>query len=144
MQTQRLRRLALHVLLAWLLVLATGVVNACVVRAQLADANPAAAHGGHAIALDADHMAGHEASAVGQNEGISQPPCERCCDEPSVLPQQAAKQQSDSPNGFWLAALPAPSFASAAASSHDTRLDSSQIRWGPAIPIPIAFLRLAL
>lgn len=144
MQTQRLRRLALHVLIAWLLALATGVVNACVMRAQLADAAPAVTHGGHGIAMDANHVAAHEVDAASHESLSGKPPCDRCCDEPSVLPQQATKQQSDSPSGFWLAALPAPSFANPVVSSGDSRLDSSQIRWGPAIPIPIAFLRLAL
>jgi len=37
MQTQRLRRFALHVLLAWLFALATGFVNACVMQSQFPD-----------------------------------------------------------------------------------------------------------
>lgn len=144
MQTQRLRRFALHVLLAWLFALATGVVNACVMGVQLPDATASVVHGAHAVATDAVHAAAHEADDPAHESISGKPPCERSCDEPSVLPQQAVKQQSDSPSGFWLAALPASSPASPAVSPADTRLDSSQIRWGPAIPIPIAFLRLAL
>lgn len=140
MQTQRLRRLALHVLFAWLFVLATGIVNACVVRAELPDA----AHGGHALAMDGDQTTAHETLGHDHDDHSGKAPCERCCDEPSVLPQQPAKQQSDSPSGFWLAALPASSFTHPAASRADARLDSSEIRWGASIPIPIAFLRLTL
>jgi hypothetical protein len=143
MQTQRLRRFALHVLLAWLFALASGFVNACVMQSQFPDEAQAVAHGGHGPAMDADHSMAHEADGDhGSHSG--KPPCERCCDERTALPQQPAKLQSDTPSGFWLATLPAPLFTNPAASQTDARLDSSQLRWVATIPIPIAFLRLAL
>jgi hypothetical protein len=142
MQIQRLRRFALHVLLAWVFALATGVVNACVMQVDLPESAHASAHGGHALVGDADHSMPHETDGHEHESHAGKPPCERCCDEPSALPQQAASQKSDSPSGFWLVSLPAPSFTWAA--SRVARLDGIPPRWGATIPIPIAFLRLAL
>jgi hypothetical protein len=144
MQTQRLRRFALHVLLAWLLALGSGFVNACVMPSPFPDEVSSEAHGGHDVAVDADHSIAHEADGHADASHSGKPPCERCCDDRTALPQQPAKLQSDSPSGFWLAALPAPPFAKLAASQAVARLDTGQLRWGATIPIPIVFLRLAL
>ena len=142
MQTQRLRRFALHVLLAWVLALATGVVNACVMQMHLPDSAHASAHDGHSFEEDAHHSMLDESDGHDPASHTGKPPSDRCCDEPSALPQQAVKQQSDSP-GFFLAPLPAPAFTLFAA-ARAARFDSGRLRWGATIPIPIAFLRLAL
>jgi hypothetical protein len=144
MQTQRLRRFALHVLLAWLFALATGVVNACVMQSQFPGEQYAVAHGDYSHATDADHSMAHEADGHDHGSHASKPPCERCCDDRTALPQQPIKLQTDSPSGFWLAAPPAPAVTNLAASQADSRFDISQLRWIATVPIPIAFLRLAL
>jgi hypothetical protein len=143
MQTQRLRRFAVHVLLAWLFALGSGFVNACVMQSQFPDEAHAVAHGGHGLAIDSDHSMAHEADGADHASHSGKQPCERCCDDRTVLPQQPVKLQSDSPSGFWLPALPAP-FTYPAALQASDRLDSSELRWHAVIPIPIAFLRLAL
>lgn len=142
-QTQRLRRLAVHVLLAWLFALSTGIVNACVVQAGLPNSADSVAHGNHEAvkALDQAEVSGGTGDDHESHPG--NPPCERCCDEPSALPQ-AAKQHSEPLNGFWLASAPAPSFTFQAVSEANGTLDSRHIRWRAAIPISIAFLRLTL
>ena len=129
MQIQRLRRFTLHVLLAWVLVLATGVANACVITMHLP------------IGGDTHQTMRDEADCHDHASNDTKPPCERCCDEPSALPQQAVKHGD--PSGLFPAALPAPSFTHFAAGLA-ARLDSHQLRWRATVPIPIAFLRLAL
>jgi hypothetical protein len=140
MQTQRFRQFAMHVLIAWLLVLASGVVNACVVQPAMDEPPHAAGHGGHvpdAEALGIDD--GHE-----QESHAGKPPCDRCCDEPSVL-AQPVKQQGDSASGFWLAPVRAPYFSIQGATDRlATWLGSGEPPSGASVPIPIAFLRLAL
>jgi hypothetical protein len=143
MQAQRLRRLALHVLLAWLLALGAGVVNACVVQSGIHNPGHPAAHGDpHAVKPQA-HVQAHDAAAHGHESHPDTPPCERCCDDPSALPQ-AAKQPNQPLSGFWLASAPIPSFIFQALSEVDGALDSSSVRWRATIPISIAFLRLTL
>lgn len=135
-----LHRLAVHVLLAWLFVLATGFVHACVVNAQTRSAEHAmaqpdadAAHHVHDGAGDGEHAA-HDGSV----------PCERCCDDASALAPAAVKLQADGSGGFWLASAAAPPFFLSFLSDADGVPDSRRERWRAAVPIPIAFLRLAL
>ena len=103
-------------LLVWLFALATGVVNACVLQ-------PEARHGG----------ASHNGDT----------PCAKFCDEPATAAQVLA-QQTDA---FVVLGLPP-------APGHGLRVDATAqlanvacAEPAPrpaAIPIPIAFLRLAL
>lgn len=136
-----LHRLAVHVLLAWLFVLATGFVHACVVNAQTRSA-------AHAMAqLDADaahHAHDHGASAGDHASQEGSVPCERCCDDASALAPAAVKLQVDGSGGFWLAPAAGPSFLLSLPSDADGVPDSRPDRWRAAVPIPIAFLRLAL
>lgn len=144
MQMQRLRRLALHVLLAWLFAFGTGVVNACVVQAHVRSASLAAA----AQQAQAQMQAQDAADAPCVHEGgggadHSKLPCERFCEEPGAV-AQAAKQQSDVTGGFLLAAAPPASFQFQSWTQPDSTPASAPAPWRAAIPIPIAFLRLAL
>lgn len=137
----RLRRFAACVLLLWLFGLASGVVNACVVASGLR-------HAAHAAAVEAawDHAA-HGAAAAGAQSGHEdhdeQPPCERLCDEP-VAPAQADKQQSSPLTGFWLAATPLATPPQWQADTRRAPLPRTEPASRTAIPIPIAYLRLAL
>lgn len=135
----QLRRFAASVLLLWLFGLGSGVVNACVVASGLR-------HAAHAAALQAthDHGGAHATTALHDHEGREdQPPCERLCEEP-VAPAQADKQQASPLSGFWLAAAPLaslPQWPDMAGSAPLPRAEPAARR---AIPIPIAYLRLAL
>lgn len=138
----RLHRLAACVVLLWLFALTSGVVNACVVASGLR-------HAAHAVAADAaqDHAAHatHAAATHGAQyeEHDDQPPCERLCDEP-VAPVQADKQQGSVLSGFWLAAAPLPSCQQWLTDATTAPLALAEPASRTAIPIPIAFLRLAL
>lgn len=137
----RLRRLAAYVLLLWLFGLTSGVVNACVVASGLR-------HAAHAVAVEAaqDHGAPHAHGAAAQHDHDGhddQPPCERLCDEP-VAPTQADKQQASPLSGFWLAAAPLVSLPQWQAVSRKAALSRAEPAFRTSIPIPIAYLRLAL
>lgn len=140
----RLRRLAACVLVLWLFALTSGVVNACVVASGLRHAAHAVAadaardHAAHAVQATAAHGAQHEHE--GQDDP---PPCERLCDEPAA-PAQADKQQGSGLSGFWLAAAPLPSFQQWPAVARSAPLARAAPASRTAIPIPIAYLRLAL
>lgn len=139
--TQRLRRLAAHVLLAWLFALTTGIANACILQAERHDSAPAMVHSAHGTALGVEQSQAQDAHDHESHSG--NPPCERYCDGPSAV-TQSAKQQGDTPSGFWVASIAALPFTAESRSEADGGLDSSQVRWGATIPIPIAFLRLTL
>lgn len=128
---RRLRRLAAYVLLAWLFGLGSGVVHACVVQGELDHAQQAASHA----------AAAHEAH--GHESDHAHPPCEKFCDEVSVV-SQAAKPPAGVAIGSWAisARLPALSFPNAPVTS--ANVSASDIRWRGSIPVSIAFLRLAL
>jgi hypothetical protein len=141
-QPQRLRRLAVHVLLMWLFVLGTGVVHACVVRAAAGGA-PAVAHCHEAVDAAADAADAHEAAVNDQDPGRIHTPCERLCDAPSVVPQ-AENQLSNPLSGFWLACAPLPAFAFQPGAAPDRSQPSAPDRWHKSVPVSIAFLRLTL
>ena len=110
---QRLRRLALQVLLVWLFALGAGIVNACVVQVQLREA----AHAVRRMTTRAWEPPSTRAPVVAADPSSheheadsSQPPCKRLCDGPSAAPQ-TEKQPSNPLSGFWLAAAPLPSFS---------------------------------
>lgn len=141
-QPQRLRQLAVYVLLAWLFGLGTGVVNACVVRS---DAAPAAHSVAHAVAAQTQAFAAAAQDAVDDEQGCdhSRPPCERLCDGPSAV-TQAEKYQSNPLSGFWLAAAPIPSFHFPRLAILKGLAAGADPGWLASVPIPIAFLRLTL
>ncbi len=137
----RLRRFAASVLLLWLFGLASGIVNACVVTSGLRHAAHAVAleeahdHGAHAVA---GHAAGHD-----DDSNLSQPPCERLCDEPAA-PTQDDKQQSTPVAGLWLPAPPLAAVQTWDAPPMRFALPPSDPAERAGTPIPIAYLRLAL
>ncbi|HWI82936.1 hypothetical protein [Ramlibacter sp.] len=129
----RLRRLAACVLVVWLLGLASGVVNACIVAAG----TEPAAHAGHV----------HEAADAGDtghdHEGApGKTPCERVCDEAKA--PQADRQQSTPLSGLWLAAAPLPTLTVRPPVAPSHAHVRGALREAGAVPIPIAYLRLAL
>lgn len=150
-QPQRLRRFAVHVLLVWLFALGTGVVNACVVQAQLQQPSTSAAssavhdHQHMVAALDDEDAAAtvHEHHQHGDQVDGTHPACERLCNSPSVAPQPE-KQQSNLLSGFWLAPAPVPSFHFESSLDAGRVVPTEPVRWRKEIPVSIAFLRLAL
>lgn len=150
-QPKRLRRLAVHVLLVWLFALGTGIVNACVVQLHMLPPAPIAAPsvGGEnqqTASLDdesVDCATVHEHHQPGDPAARTHLPCERLCDGPSVAPQPE-KQQCNLLSGFWLAPAPVPSFDFQSLIEPARIAPSEPVRWRKAIPISIAFLRLAL
>jgi hypothetical protein len=139
-QPRQIRRLAAHVLLVWLFVLGVGVANACVVQMGLH-------HSAETVAPC--HEAVLESAQSGQaTQGDHQPdrthpPCQRLCDGPSAV-TQAEKTQSNPLNGFWLASAPLPSVTFQSWAEPSGIVPSDDPHWRQAVPIPIAFLRLAL
>lgn len=140
MHFQRLRRLAVHVLLGWLLTLGTGFANACVVQEQLRQSAHSAIHGDAAAQTHAkvDCQSGHDHASHAVNA-----PCEQFSVDRSAL-SQTAKQQSQSASDFWLASAQLPSFVFLSMPEASGRIKSQQDRALATIPIPIAFLRLTL
>jgi hypothetical protein len=134
----QLRRLAAYVLLVWLFGLGSGIVNACIVKAQLADAGQAMVHAGHDHAAMSSDSGGHD-----HETHHTKPPCERLCDGPPAAPQ-ADHQQANPLSGLWLAAAPPPSSQfQVLAGLRENRIGTdAQSR--ASIPISIAFLRLTL
>ena len=118
-------------LLVWLFALATGVVNACVLQPEARSGNAS------------QTQQGHDSTSAHPNEPAPSPPCAKFCDEPATAGQVLA-QQTDA---FVALGLPP-------APGHGVRLDATaqpasgvRAELAPrpaAIPIPIAFLRLAL
>jgi hypothetical protein len=140
MRTQRLRRLAVHVLLSWLFVLGTGFANACVIQEQLRQSAHSATHGDEAAGdhTTIDCQTGHDHTSHAGN-----PPCEQFKIDRSALPQ-TAKQQSHSSSDFWPASAPLPSFVFLVMPEAPERVKSKPGSVSATIPIPIAFLRLTL
>ena len=141
---RRIRHVAAQVLLVWLFALGVGIVNACVLEPELREGIASAALSGH------DHATTHE-SHDGHGFGVhghpaphgDKSPCVKFCDEPSVG-AQTVKQQVDPFNAVWLGPVPSDSIAIEHAPALAGSLAIDPIRWRPAIPISIAFLRLTL
>jgi len=141
-----LRRFAATVLLVWLFGLASGIVNACIVSGDLR-------HGTAAAAGSAEHdHAAMTAAADGMQHGLDghatgakpvPPACERLCEAPPAAPQ-AEKLGGTLLSGFWLAAAPPPGMVMPAVPRSSAPLPRADQAWPAAIPISIAFLRLAL
>ena len=142
---QRLRRLAFQVLLVWLFALGTGIVNACVVQVQVREASHAVPHDHEEMqaALDEIQVAAALPDSHEHETDNTQPPCKRLCDGPTAAPQ-TEKQPSNPLSGFWLAPAPLPAISFQPSIPSDAVAPSTHVRWRKAIPISIAFLRLAL
>jgi hypothetical protein len=147
-QRQRLRRLAAQVLLMWLFALGAGIVNACVIEPELRHAAAFAAHGQDDQHHAASHLRhDHAAGSIGhkhRSPHSSKAPCAKFCDEPSAS-TQPLKQQADEFNAVSLATGPISSFTLSDMSLPPGGVSGAEPeRSRGAIPIPIAFLRLAL
>ena len=130
-------------LVVWLFALVTGVVNACTVAPEFRHDTSAQAH----QQRDPMPAQAHErSSSLGHDEGVlhaGNAPCTKFCDQPSTT-AQVLKQQTDAFAVLGLPAVPGHGLrfdatadvASAAAIEHTRR--------PAAVPILIAFLRLAL
>jgi hypothetical protein len=143
-QRHRLRHIAAQVLLVWLFALAAGIVNACVLEPELRHGIASAVHDGHDAAAanklqDAHAPGGHDHRLPHGNEA----PCAKFCDEPSAG-AQTFKQQIDPFNAVWLAPAPVSSLSIDATTPVVGAFAADHELWRPAVPIPIAFLRLTL
>lgn len=139
---KRLRRLAAQVLLMWLFALSAGFVNACVLEARLPVVGSASVQvPGHAHAAplpDADPCAHGDSSPE-----PGKAPCVKFCDEPAAG-AQVLKTQFDPSSAAWaaLASFSTPTIDAAPPAISAQGADHEA--WRPAVPIPIAFLRLVL
>jgi len=130
---KRLRRVAAHVLLVWLFALTTGIVNACVLAAQTHHGVTAVTSHQHDAFADAHYGPAHAAKAI----------CIKFRDEPAAGAQML-KQQFDPFNGAWLVLAP-PGLPHIGTTAHVADAFHAAHELGrPAIPIPVAFLRLTL
>jgi hypothetical protein len=142
-----LRRFAATVLLVWLFGLASGIVNACVVSAGVrSDAGTVATVDRDAVVMAPEAAAILEHHAAGHDHGAKSipPACERLCEAPPAAPQQAEKQAGNHLSGLWLAAAPVPSMVLHVVARTSVPLPRAEPERPAAVPISIAFLRLAL
>ena len=144
-QRQRLRRIAVPVLLAWLFMLTTGIVNACVLASAPGDSGAiatrhesatATSHAGCGmLAATSDH--GHHS----RHQGMSA--CAKAFNAPSTG-AQALKHKLDPITAVWLAPAPVGAPLTVAPVLGIDRSVADPDPGPPAIPIRIAFLRLTL
>lgn len=143
-QRQRLRRIALHVLLAWVLMLAAGIVNACVLATSTGNDFVNAAHPGSAAApnpagcdmhvtLDQGRGAPHRGMAA----------CAKAFNAPSTG-AQTLNQKLDPLTAPWLAPAPAPATSPLTSAPEVGPSVVDRDPAPPAIAIRIAFLHLTL
>lgn len=143
---KRIRRAAAQVLLVWLFALGAGIVNACVLEPESSQGGAFVAHVGHDQAKAHDSHLGHD-QAVHEHQSShdSKSPCIKFCDEASVG-GQPVNQQVDPFSTVWPGPIPMPSDSIVVQYTPTLvgpmAIDS--IRWRPAIPIAITFLRLTL
>jgi hypothetical protein len=133
-QRKRLRRLAAHVLLGWLFALTMGIVNACVLEPETRHDAAAVTQHHHDASAHTHHGSAHADKAI----------CIKFCDEPSMGAQVLKQQQFDPFDGAWLVAAPAALPTISTMCNGAGAFYAAHGWWRPAIPIPIAFLRLTL
>ena len=130
-----IRRQAAALLLAWVFALVSGVVNACIVGLDAGGADHVAGHGHSWVAAEThDHGPVPEVTT----------PCAKFCDDESSSVPPAPGSTAQVSFGAWMAPAPLPAWTA------PVRRGGPDAFIGPAaegpgrIPIPIAFLRLAL
>lgn len=146
-QTARVRRLAAQVLLVWLFALASGLVNACVIAPQLYSLES-----GQREAPMSDAMAGAPAQMVHAgcpdcpDEGatsLSPGACGKfCLDESASVP--TAKLALDPGPALGIALVPTLALSVAEAGPRLQPRSDAAPPPKARVPVPIAFLRLAL
>lgn len=137
---QRLRSLAARVLLAWLLALGVGVADACVVQAaaaQITGTHEAAGPGANCPA----HGGAEEARPAPHADKLL---CLKVCGEDAAKAANHQPQPLDPGAVAWLAPVPAPLWPEAAAVNSVGEPPEVAAPSPARVPIPIAFLRLAL
>ena len=142
-QRKRLRRIAIPVLLAWLFMLATGFVNACVLAGAPGDGVAIAAP--HESAAAASHT-GCGMLAPTRDHGQRSPhhgmsACAKAFNAPST---GAQAHKLDPIAAVWLAPAPVGSPLTVAPTQVIDRLVADHDPGPLATPIRIAFLRLTL
>lgn len=146
-QTARVRRLAARVLLVWLFALASGLVNACVIAPQLYSFKSEQRQAPKSDAVSgATTQVEHAGCPDCPDEGttsVSPGPCGKfCLDEASSVP--TAKLALDPGPALGIALVPTMALSVAEAGPRLVpRLDASPPPKA-RVPVPIAFLRLAL
>ena len=143
-QRRRLRVVAAQVLLTWLFALGAGIVNACVLEPELRHPVTNASHDQHHSGSgshhhDTHHSGGHDRPSPHANNA----PCAKFCDEPSTG-AQTLQPQIDPFHAIGLAAPPVNSLTLDATPPVGRAFAADHEQWRPAIPIRLAFLRLAL
>ncbi len=128
----------------WSFALGASIVNACVLEPESHHAATSASHEQRHSGLGSRHHDshahdGHDHPAPHANNA----PCAKFCDEPSAG-AQTLKEQIDSSHAVWLAPPPVNSPALDATPPLASSFAAHPELWRPAIPIPIAFLRLTL
>ncbi|WP_372528008.1 hypothetical protein [Piscinibacter sp.] len=130
-------------LVVWLFALVTGVVNACTVAPEFRHNTSSQAHQQH------DPMAAHaneRSSPLGHDEGAlhaGNASCAKFCEQPSTT-AQVLKQQTDVFAVLGLPAVPGHGLRFDATADVASAVAVEGTLRPAAIPIPIAFLRLAL
>ena len=144
-QPHRLRRIAAQWLCAWLLLLAVGIVNACVLVPGVRHGRAAAAQ--HEQVGAAAHAVMSQGHAAGMHDHGSphrdMTACAKACNQASTG-AQTVKPQIDPFTAIWLAPAPADSPVIEAAPRVASGSVAGHPPWRPAIPIRIAFLHLSL
>ena len=128
----------------WLLALGAGIVNACALEPELRHPAITAAHDQHHSGSgnhdhDSHRSGGHDHPSPHADNA----PCAKFCDEPSTG-AQTLEPQIDPFHAIGLAAPPVNSLTLHATTPLASSFAAHRELWRPAIPIPIAFLRLAL
>ena len=128
----------------WLLALGAGIVNACVLEPELRHPAITASHAQHDAESRSHHHDSHQSGGHDHpSPHAGNAPCAKFCDEPSTG-AQTPKHQIDPFDAVWLAAPPANSPTLDVTTPLASSFAAHQELWRPAIPIPIAFLRLTL
>lgn len=135
--TRSKRNTAFVVLLVWLLVLASGVANACLLEVRGTHGHDTAV-GGSETAMATAISVGHVGADHDDDSDASKAPCLKVCDDDSQSPvkQQSAFDLTDPglPRLVWAAAVPVV--------SAPRRMDDLQPSTGLAIRV--RYSRLAL
>jgi hypothetical protein len=124
--------------------LGAGIVNACVLEPEPSQGSVSLVHVGHDQAKAHDSHDGHDHGGhKHQSPHDAKSPCVKFCDEASVG-AQPVKQQVDPFSAVWLGPIPSGSMDVKYTPTLVGPIAIDSIRWRPAIPIAIAFLRLTL
>lgn len=146
-QSARVRRRAAQVLLVWLFALASGLVNACVIAPQLYSVKTEQRQAPISDAMSSaagqmDHAGCPDCPDEGTTS-VSPGPCGKfCLDESSSVP--TAKLVLDPAPALGIALVPTLALSVAEAAPRLVPRPDASPPPKARVPVPIAFLRLAL